>query len=348
MTDFVQTEGSIRAILRDMRFDLTDFRLFLCVIEAGSITHGAASACLSLAAASERLRGMEAACGVRLLARNRRGVAPTAAGDALAHHARLILRQVDQLNGELGGYAKGLRGTIRLLANTAAMTEFLPERLAPFLAAHPQVDIDLKERLSSEIVKAVSRDRAEIGIISDAVDAAGLTLRPFAIDRLVVVMSRNDELATRRRIALADILRRDFVGLSPGSALQDHIDGYAAQSGTALRLRVRVRTFEGICRMVAHGVALGIVPENAARRCRRTLPIRITPLTDAWATRHLHLCTRDRESLTPLARQLADHLGSNAEPAFADHCDGLGRSPRHDRLLDQRIADARPAAQFGE
>lgn len=55
-----------------MRFDLTDLRLFLAVVEAGSITHGAAAANLSLAAASERLRDMEAVGGVSLLDRGRR------------------------------------------------------------------------------------------------------------------------------------------------------------------------------------------------------------------------------------------------------------------------------------
>src|SRR5690606_27875771 len=110
---------------------------FLAVVDAGSITHGAADAGLSLSAASERLRDMEATGEVRLLDRGRRGVSPTGAGEALAHHARLILRQMAQMRGELGEHAKGLRTTIRVLANTAALTEFLPRRLAPWLAMHP-------------------------------------------------------------------------------------------------------------------------------------------------------------------------------------------------------------------
>ncbi len=74
-----------------MRFDLTDLRLFLAVVEAGSITHGAADVGLSLPAASERLRDMEATGDVSLLKRGRRGIAPTEAGEMLAHHARTIL-----------------------------------------------------------------------------------------------------------------------------------------------------------------------------------------------------------------------------------------------------------------
>jgi len=157
-----------------MRFDLADLRLFLAVVEAGSITHGASAANLSLAAASERLRQMEASGGVSLLDRGRRGVSATRAGEALAHHARLVLRQVATMQAELSEHARGVRATIRLLANTAAMAEFLPGRLGPWLAAHPRIDVDLSERPSSEIVKAIAGGLAEIGIVSDAIETSPL------------------------------------------------------------------------------------------------------------------------------------------------------------------------------
>ncbi len=109
-----------------MRFDLTDMRLFLSVVECGSLTHGARAMHLALASVSERIAGMEAALGAPLLERSRRGVRPTAAGEALVRHARSILGQVEQMRGELRTYATGLKGRIRLLSNTAAMAAFLP------------------------------------------------------------------------------------------------------------------------------------------------------------------------------------------------------------------------------
>jgi DNA-binding transcriptional LysR family regulator len=296
-----------------MRFDLTDLRLFLLVVEAGSITHGAARANLALPSASERLRGMEELCGLRLLERGRRGIAPTAAGEALAHHARIILRQIDHMQGELGVYAKGLKGNIRLLANTAAITEFLPEALAPYLSTRPHIDIDLNERLSSEIVKAVAGGLAEIGIISDAVDAGNLQLLPFAIDPLVLVVPADHPLASAKALAFAEIVKQEFVGLTIGSPLQEHIDEHAARAGHPLKFRVRMRTFEGICRLAANGVGIGIVPETAAKRWRRSMPIRSIRLVDDWATRRLLLCMRAIEELSPFARDLVEHLKTVAE-----------------------------------
>ncbi|MCJ9724900.1 LysR substrate-binding domain-containing protein, partial [Agrobacterium sp. BETTINA12B] len=234
----------------------------------------------------------------------------TPAGEALAHHARLIQRQMAQMHGELGEHASGLRATLRLAANTATITEFLPERLAPWMAAHPRIDIELKERQSIEIAKAIAAGLAEIGILSDAVDTSGLELRPFAIDRLVVVMPRDHALAEKKRIAFADILHHHFVGLS-GGALQDHIDAQAARIGVKLKIRVRLRTFEAICQMAADGVGLGIVPETAARRCGRSTKITAIRLADDWATRRLSVCIRAREELTAPARDLFEHLASH-------------------------------------
>lgn len=300
-----------------MRFDLTDLRLFLAVIDAGSITHGAAASNLSLAAASERLRGMEVTGGVRLLDRGRRGVAPTGAGEALAHHARLILSQLARMQGELGEHAEGLRATVRLLANTAAMTEFLTEPLGAWLAAHPRIDVDLKERPSAEIVKAVAGGLAEIGVISDAVDRAGLMLRPFAVDRLAVVMARSDPRAADKRIAFADILEAPHIGLAAG-ALQDHLEDQAEKMGRKLKFRARVRTFEGLCRMAAQGVGVAVMPETAALRSKRTTGVAVVRLTDAWATRRLSLCCRSEADLSPPARDLLEHLagvrGGAAKP----------------------------------
>ena len=296
-----------------MRFDLTDLRLFLHVVEAGSITHGARLANLALPSASERLRGMEEVSGVRLLERGRGGVEPTAAGEGLAHHARIVLRQFDRMQADLSDHARGSKGSIRLLANTAAMTEFLPDVLARYLAKHPQIDIDLNERLSTETVKAVAGRTAEIGIISDAVDAGALQLLPFALDRLVLVVPSGHPLTELECTGFGAVTGQAFVGLTRSSALQEHIDEHAARAGCPLAFRVRVRTFEGICRMVAHNVGIGIVPKTVASRCRRSMAIQTVGLTDRWATRRLMICFRSMAELSPLARDLMEHLSPAAQ-----------------------------------
>jgi DNA-binding transcriptional LysR family regulator len=291
-----------------MRFDLTDLRLFVHVAEAASITHGATRAHMALASASARIQGMEQTLGAALLVRERRGVTPTPAGQALLHHARIVLQQVEHMRGELGSYARGLKGHVRLWSNTAALSEFLPDTLATWLVRHPNVDIDVEERPSYAIAQAVAEGRADIGIVTDSADLTGLETFPFAIDRLVLVMPRGHRLARRRELAFREAARCDFVALSPDSTLQEYIGRRASRAGGPLKQRIHLRGFDAICRLVAHGVGLAVVPETAAHRCRRSMTITAVRLTDAWALRHLTICVRRLDALPVHAQRLVEHL----------------------------------------
>jgi DNA-binding transcriptional LysR family regulator len=291
-----------------VRFDLPDLNLFRHVVEAGSITHGAQRSNLALAAASTRIRNMEETLGVALLTRGRQGVTPTQAGRTLLQHARTILRQAERLHEDLGAYAGGLAGQIRVLSNTNALTEFLPEALSSFLAAHPSVSVDLEERLSDEIVGLIAEGVADLGIVAGTVDARALETYPFRRDRFVLVVARAHPLARRAKIAFDEVLDRDFVGLDRSSALQRFLASKAARSGRPLRLRVQLRSFDAVCRLVECNVGVGIVPETTARRVAKVMAIAIVPLTDAWATRDLTICVRSTKELPLYARQLVEHL----------------------------------------
>ncbi|MEG1770274.1 MAG: LysR substrate-binding domain-containing protein [Comamonas sp.] len=292
-----------------MRFDLTDLRLFLHVHEAGTITGGAERSHMTLASASERVRGMEEALGVALLLRERRGVQVTPAGRTLVHHARLVLQQMDRLQGELADYSAGLKGHVRLLCNTSALSEHLPQELGSFLARHPGICVDLEERASSEIVDALRNAVCDIGMVSDSVDLAGLQTFAFRADPpLVLVVPREHVLARRKALALSEVADCAFVGLAEGSALQAHITQHARRLGKRLNYRIRLRSFESVCRMVGEGIGLGIVPQAVAARHARSAGLARIALTDAWAARNLVLCVRDLDLLPGPAQQLVRHL----------------------------------------
>jgi DNA-binding transcriptional LysR family regulator len=295
-----------------MHFDLVDLNLFRHIVEAGTITHGAERAHLALAAASTRVRNMEEELGASLLVRGRQGVTPTQAGRTLLQHARAILRQAESLREDLGAYAGGAAGQIRVLSNTNALTEFLPEALSSFLASHPNVSVDLQERLSDEIVGLIAEGTADIGIVAGTVDVSALETYPFRHDRFVLVVARDHPLARRAKISFAQVLDYDFVGLDRASALQRFLAEKAAPSGQALRLRVQLRSFDAVCRLVECNVGIGIVPETTAHRVARTMAIAVVALTDAWAMRELTICIRRLSDLPPYARQLVEHLRTGA------------------------------------
>ena len=94
---------------------------------------------------------MEEALGVSLLTRGRRGVELTPAGESLLDHARIVMHNVEAMRGDLLAYASGAKATVRFLANTSGLSEYLPKALAAFLSQHPHISIDVEERESSDI-----------------------------------------------------------------------------------------------------------------------------------------------------------------------------------------------------
>ena len=291
-----------------MRFDLVDLKLFCEVVDAGSITAGAERCALALAAASTRIRSMEQSLGAALLTRSRQGVVPTPAGLTLLKHARAMLDQSARLREDLGAYAGGMSGEVRLLANTNALTEFLPEALSAFLADHPHISVDLEERLSDEIVGLVAEGVADAGIVAGTVDMGALTTYPFRSDRFVVVTAKGHPLAQRSRVSFAQVLDYDFVGLDRTSSLQRFLAGRAAREGRPLRLRVQLRSFDAVCRLVECGVGVGVVPQTTAARAAKTMQLAITDLADDWAPRELTIVVRAAGELRPYAKALVDSL----------------------------------------
>ena len=289
-----------------LRFDLTDLRLFLTVVEQGSLTRAAQAINLALASVSERVSGMESAFGAPLLERNRRGVRTTAAGNALARHARLILGQVEQMRGELRTYATGLKGRIRLLSNTAALAAFLPPRLCRFLATYPDLSVDLEERPSSEIALALADGRADLGVVADITDLTALQTHLVARDQLVVIASRTHRISGRRSVAFAEIVSESFVGLLD-AALEIHLAERVARLGRSMNYRVQLRSVESVSMLVEVGIGLAILSEVSVARLRRS-DLAVIPLSEPWAFRQLHLCTRDFSTLTPHASLLAQQL----------------------------------------
>ncbi|MBE8589656.1 LysR family transcriptional regulator [Pseudomonas sp. MAFF 301449] len=290
-----------------MHFDLTDLRLYLHTLDTGNITAGASRSHLSLAAASARIRAMEASLGIALLERGRRGVTPTAAGKALARHARLLLQQAEHLQQDLAEYANGIKGQVRLLCNTTALSEYLPELLADFLREHPNLDIDLQELPSLRITQALRQGTADLGIISDAVDTHGLQTLPFRDDPLVLIMPLDHPLAAGP-VSFIDSLPHDYVGLAAHSALAVYLEEQALNAGFRLHTRIRAEGFDGVIRMVARGTGLGIVPQAALDRWPLERHFKAQPLAEDWACRQLLLCTRSFEQLPGYAKALFDAL----------------------------------------
>ncbi|KXU87272.1 LysR family transcriptional regulator [Caballeronia megalochromosomata] len=295
-----------RNLLR--RLDLTTLQLFLAVFEEGTLTRAAEREAIAVSAASKRLLELEQAVGAVLFERKARGMELTPAGETLLHHARRVLRDIENIGIELAEHASGVRGYVRMMANLSAIVEFLPEDLRAFSSVHDQIKIDLEERPSGGIVEGVADSLVDLGICSGDADTRGLETAHYRHDRLCVVTPGDHPLAHRDRVAFADTLDFDHIGLHSASSINMRTHLAARQAGRVLRLRIHVPGFDAVCRMVQAGMGVGVLPLQVFEAMGRQLGLAAVPLDEEWAARSLVIVVRDSDALSPVSRLLFDHL----------------------------------------
>jgi DNA-binding transcriptional LysR family regulator len=307
--------------------DIDSLALFMRAAELRSLTKAAEASHISLAAASRRMALLEHRLKTVLLERSPRGVEVTPAGASLLVHAKAILLQINQMQLEMNDHAAGRKGTIRIFANTSVMTEFLPTDLASFAKAHTAFRMVVKERWSSETAAAVVSGEADIGIIVEGLHTEGLDTFPYRSDRLSVVFPADHPLALRQPLRFEDVLDHDIIALEDGASMMRLLTEQAVVAEKTFQLRIQVRSFEAVCRMVQVGLGVGLLPHQAAMAIGGGMGLSVRPLPEAWAERTMLICLRkDRapnssivallKYLTTACRTVAS--GPQAEP-------GIGR-----------------------
>jgi DNA-binding transcriptional LysR family regulator len=290
-----------------VRPDLSTLALFVRIAETRSITKAAQASHIALAAASRRVALLEGQLGVQLLFRSAKGVELTPAGNALLLHARRMLGQVDEMRAELADYTKGGKGLVRVHANTSALAQYLSQDLASFSAAHPAIKIAIEEHRSGAIVQAVQTGATDIGIVMEGAPTGNLQCFDYRTDTLVAVVPKRHPLRGRR-VAFAKLLDYDFVGLESDTVISQLLAAAAVAAEKPLRLRVQLKGFDVVAKMIQAGLGIGVLPEGAARSFASPMGLRLVPLTDDWARRRMWVCVRDYPSLAASVRQLVDHL----------------------------------------
>ena len=288
--------------------DIDSLALFVRSAELRSLTKAAEASHIGLAAASRRMALLEHRFKTTLLERSSRGVELTPAGVSLLPHAKALLVGINQMQAEMRDHANGRKGSLRILANTSVMTESLPEDLAGFARQNPDVRLLLEERWSSEVVRLLLAAEGDVGIIVEGTRTEGLETFPYCTDRIAVVMPADHPLARVPEMKFADVLDDDLIALESGSSMMRLLAEQAVIVERTLQLRVAVRSFEAVCRMVQAGLGLGLLPYQAASVLGKGLGLAVRPLAEEWAERRMLICVRKERATNSSLTKLLDYL----------------------------------------
>jgi len=288
--------------------DPLSLKLFLAVAEAGTIAAAAEREHIAAAAVSRRISEIEATVGVELLRRTNKGVVPTEAGKRLAALAHRALHQFDDIAMQMRDFAAGTSGIVRVAANISSIVQFLPRDIQAFAASHPHVRIELDEKPSAQVVRAVAENAADIGVFTSMPHGYAIETLPYRTDNLVLVTPREHPLADRQSIAFADALDHEFVALPSDTAISQCLTRAANALARAVRVRIQVTGYDAQCLMIEANLGLGVMPLAVAQQHARSAGLNIVKLTDAWAERELLIGVRSLDALPEACRKLVTHL----------------------------------------
>lgn len=291
-----------------MRYDFTDLRLFLAIADAGSLAGGAKAVHLTAPAASYRLKNLEAAMGTSLFERQARGMALTPAGAVMAKEVRDLMVGLVRMHGEVGRFSTGVRGDVKVFANSSAFNGFVVPALGRFLSSHPNINVVLKERPSDAIVSAVIAREADVGVLAGPVRSDQLVAYQYAADELVLVASRSHPISTHKSIPFESALSLDFVSTTEDSSNYLFFRSTAQQLGKMPNVRLHVHNFDAILALVEQDVGVALVPRSVATRAIDEGRVAMVRLQETWATRELTLIVRKTDEPSMFIQTLTDFL----------------------------------------
>ncbi|MFT4271147.1 MAG: LysR family transcriptional regulator [Pantoea sp.] len=293
-----------------MRYDLTSLAIFIAIAEEGSLTRAAQLKHIAISAISKRVSELEEQSGAQLLVRRARGVTLTPAGQTLLFYARQLLQTLNQLEHELADYAAGIKGHLRIHSITSALSQFLPDDIAQFTALFPDIEFDIEERVGSAVVRAVADGSADLGIIAAHTRPEGLETLPYRKDELTLVVPSGHELSRRKSVRFKDVLQHEFVGPHLESSMHTLLTEEAKKLGATLKLKIRISSFDCMCRMVSARLGVAILPRSVISPFLKSHNLKAVTLEEKWAERLLLLAFRGYNMASPTLKSLIDHLKS--------------------------------------
>ena len=277
-----------------MHFDFVTLRAFLMVADAENLRAASEQLKLSISAVSRRISDLEADLGQQLFVRHSRGLEITEAGRLLVSRARDTFRTLRAIEDDMQRLATSARGKVSICANGSALVNGLAKHIQSFLSQNDDIDIDLLELLTPEILIQVQRGTADIGFVSNTLRIPeGLRTLPYLHDRLVLVVPNAHPLEGRGSASFEDFLDWEMIGVQNASSLTRLVRKVVGAASPRFAYSYMASTNEVARTMVANNLGIAILPEKFVSPYLDLLPISMVPISGDWAARDISMVVRN-------------------------------------------------------
>jgi DNA-binding transcriptional LysR family regulator len=296
------------------RMEMRHLQTFVIAAESQSFTRAAEALGLTQAAVSQHVAAIEKQLATPLFNRGPRSVVLTDVGRRVYEHAKHILELVDRIHEEAGHPPSEVRGTIKIASSTVPSEWLLPELLARFRRAYPEVQESVSVSDSASAIRAVESGSADVGFVGELPRAANLCSKSIAQDELTLVVPPDHEFALNKKIKPHQICSQPLIVREPESGSRRCVEQALSSAGLAtaeLRFSMEVNSNDAIRAAVEHGVGVAFLSTRANAReiqDKRIIPIAIEGMR---AVRDLYVVTDPQRLPSPVARALLDFLETN-------------------------------------
>jgi len=290
--------------------NVQQLRTFVQVAEHRSFSESARVLGISQPAVTMQIQALETDVGAILFDRRYRKVELTEAGRVLIPFARTVLRDIDEAYAAIDGLSQTVTGRLAVAASTTPGQYVLPRALGPFLKEYPEVGVALRVYDTAEVVEHVASGEAHLGMTGAEVPGARVAYEQLGSDRLELLCSPDNPIATGGRIALADLVDEPFIVREAGSGTRMVVEEAMRRAGvdpTELRIVLELGTNEAVLSAIEGGMGIGAVSAHVSDKALELGTVARVPALDFPLTRPLFLVL-PRTTPTRAAQALASHL----------------------------------------
>lgn len=248
--------------------NLRQIEAFRAVMDAGSVTGGAAQLRISQPAVSRLISQLEHTTKLRLFVRSKQRVVPTAEALVLYKEVEKAFIGIEQLQRTASDIRNLVTGNLRIVSLPALGLSFLPHVIKRYRKKYPNVAVSLQTRSSRTVIDWISSLQFDIGLASNATDSASVATELFASSEAVCVLPPGHSLATKEIILPEDLKDEEVISLAIEDQTRSQIDRVFEHAGQELQTSLETPYAATACAMVMEGLGLSIVSPFTAEEFR--------------------------------------------------------------------------------
>ncbi|MCX7883635.1 MAG: selenium metabolism-associated LysR family transcriptional regulator [Caloramator sp.] len=292
--------------------DFKQIEAFVNVAKYKSFSKAAEAIFLSQPTVSAHIASLEQELGVILFDRSSKEIRLTQAGAIFLDYAINLTNVRNTAIARLSELGTKITGNLTIASSTTPCRFLLPQLLKTFYDKYPNVNYDIKEESTKEVVDMILLGNADVGIVGEIIKDTKLTYSKVYEDRLVLISSTS----LPDVVPIDTLLSQRFILRERGSATRSVFENALSKLGIEIdkiKIFAEVSSLEAVLQFVKAGAGISVVSEIACKDYIQTGFLSKHTIKDVNITRGIYVVTHNKRPLSPVAKEFLKHIETFSE-----------------------------------